>query len=131
MNEPGSFINIRCMVDVAAIARALPEVTEGIACAGTKLESRTFQVGKKTFLFVSAKDLRLKLVASADEARRLGFRVGANGWVTAGVDRLPTVAMLRRWIAESHALVADSKAGTSTSKFATAHKRRSAPRRTR
>ena len=97
------------MVDIAAIARSLPDVTEGIACAGTKLESVTYQVRKKSFLFVSATELRLKLDASVAEAQRLGFTVGANGWVTARVDVLPNLAVIRKWIAESHALAGGLK----------------------
>jgi hypothetical protein len=38
------------------IARALPDVTEGVACEGTALESRTFKRGTKAFLFVGTKD---------------------------------------------------------------------------
>jgi hypothetical protein len=66
------------MVDLATAARSLPDVVEGIACAGTKLESRTFATNAKTFLFVSAQEARLKLDASAAAAKRLGFEVGGN-----------------------------------------------------
>ncbi len=34
-------------------AKQLPNVQEGVACEGTKLESRTFRINKRAFLFVS------------------------------------------------------------------------------
>lgn len=92
------------MVDLAAIALALPGVEEGVACAGTKLESRVYTAGKKSFLFVSSKEVRLKLAASAQKAKALGFTVGANGWVKLPLDALPAATVLRRWIGESYAL---------------------------
>jgi len=94
------------MADLDAIARGLPDVEPGIACAGTALESRTYRTRKKAFLFVSKTQARLKLAASAPEAKRLGFAVGANGWVTLPLDGLPPAAVARKWVAESQALVA-------------------------
>lgn len=91
------------MLDLAAFASSLPSVTPGVACAGTSLESRTFSVHDKAFLFVSPQVVRLKLGVSADEARGLGFVVGANGWVKIPVTELPRAAQMRKWIAESHA----------------------------
>jgi predicted DNA-binding protein (MmcQ/YjbR family) len=93
------------MVNLNTIALALPEVERGVACAGTALESRTYQVKKKSFLFVSNEQARMKLDASASEARRLGFAVGANGWVTVSLDAPPKAAVMKRWIAESYSLV--------------------------
>ena len=92
------------MLDLAKIALALPDVEQGIACAGTALESRTYRTGKSAFLFVSAKDARLKLEASAAEARELGFPVGTGGWVKLSLEALPSAAVVRRWVAESHGL---------------------------
>ena len=94
------------MPDLRAIALALPDVEQGIACAGTVLESRTYRTGNKAFLFVSKKDARLKLGASASAAEKLGFKVGANGWVTVPLDALPPAATTKRWIKESYALLA-------------------------
>ena len=94
------------MPDLAAIALALPDVQQGIACAGTALASRTFAVRNKAFLFLSAKEARLKLEASLAAARDAGHGVGANGWVKLDLEALPATAVLRRWIAESHALMA-------------------------
>lgn len=94
------------MVDLASLAAALPGTEQGLACAGTALESRTFAVRGKTFLFLSKRQARLKLDPSAPEARKLGFPVGANGWVTLELDALPAATVLKRWIAESHSLFA-------------------------
>lgn len=96
------------MIDLGKIALALPEVVQGIACAGTALESRTYQTSKKAFLFVSKKQARLKLDESVKQATKLGFAVGANGWVTLPLDALPAGTVVKRWIAESHTLVSRS-----------------------
>ncbi len=92
------------MADPAAIALALPDVDQGIACAGTAVESRTFLVRKKTFLFLSKKLMRLKLERSAADAKRRGFEVGAGGWVKLDLDGLPPQPILKAWIAESYSL---------------------------
>ena len=105
------------MADLASLAAALPDVTRGVACAGTALESHTFNVNKKAFLFVSKKDVRLKLGESAAKAKSLGFEVGANGWVKIPLADLPVAAVLKKWVAESHALMAP------TAKSGAAHKR--------
>ncbi|HEY8078429.1 MAG TPA: hypothetical protein VIF62_30075 [Labilithrix sp.] len=88
------------------LASQLPDVEEGVACAGTALESRTYAAKKKTFLFVGKEHARLKLDASAKEAKKLGFAVGANGWVKIPLDEAPPKAVIERWVAESHALIA-------------------------
>ena len=95
-------------MSLGSIALALPGVDEGIACAGTALESRTYRVGTKAFLFVSAKCARFKLSASTAEAKRLGCDVGANGWVKLALEAMPSASVVRRWIVESHGLVAGS-----------------------
>ena len=92
------------MADLGKFALALEDVEQGIACAGTALESRTYSTNKKAFLFVAKKQARLKLDSSTPEAKELGFSVGANGWVTLPLDALPSVSVVRRWITESHAL---------------------------
>jgi len=94
------------MADLSKFALALTDVEQGIACAGTALESRTYGTSKKTFLFVSTKQARLKLDSSASEAKKLGFAVGTNGWVTLPLDTLPATPVVKRWITESHALAA-------------------------
>lgn len=102
------------MADLVALAAALPGTTQGIACAGTSLESRAFQVQSKTFLFLSKRQARLKLDASAPEARALGLPVGAHGWVTLQLDALPATSVLKRWVAESHSLFAPASRSAPT-----------------
>lgn len=94
------------MPDLAALASALPNVTRGVACAGTALECQTFATNKKAFLFLSKKELRLKLGASTAEAKAAGFVVGANGWVKVPIEALPPAAVMKRWLTESHASMA-------------------------
>ena len=114
---------ITTMVNLATIALALPDVDQGIACAGTALESRTYQLKKKSFLFVSKDQARLKLDASASEAKKLGFTVGANGWVAIPLGDVPAVAVIKRWIAESYSLVAQTSGGSSPRRAATKKRR--------
>ena len=71
-----------------AIALRYPEVQEGIACKGTALESTSYQVRKKAFLFVSGArepcTIRLKLTGSLEEVSGLAkkepgrYRSGAH-----------------------------------------------------
>lgn len=98
--------------------RKLPGVEEGVACAGTKLESRTLKVRGKAFAFFKPASLMFKLGESLAEARALAaespeqWRAGAGGWVEVKATgaRLP-LARLRRWLAESHALFANTTSG--------------------
>ena len=127
------------MADLASLLRSfaarLPDVEQGIACKGTALESVTFQVRKKAFLFVGPKAARLKLDRSLDEARRLAAKqpeieVGTGGWVkiaTAG--KGPPAKVLERWVGESHALYAGTAAGSARGKAPA--KRRPAPGRSK
>jgi YjbR protein len=100
-----------------AAALRLPDVEEGIACKGTAIESRTFKVHKKAFLFVRRAQVMLKLEASADEARRLAsmderFHVGTGGWVTVkpgAAKSAPRLSLLKRWVAESYRLLAGDR----------------------
>ena len=99
-----------------------PGVEPGVACPGTKIESTTYNVHGKSFLFVrSAPDrteLRLKLAASVAEATALarkdpqGFTVGSQGWtkIVFLTGQAPAKNLLERWIDESHALFATAKA---------------------
>lgn len=93
------------MAKLDSIARALEGVTRGVACAGTALESHTYKVDDKAFLFVSREHARLKLSVSVAEARRLGAQVGTGGWTKLTLADLPSDAALARWIAESHGLM--------------------------
>jgi hypothetical protein len=115
---------------LAKAAKALEDVGEGIACAGTALESKTYTVRGKAFLFLGPKDARLKLAESAEEARALAkqpdssVRIGAGGWTTirlaGGV--APADSVVRRWVAESHARFRRASASASPRKGDAARK---------
>ncbi|MBL8802144.1 MAG: hypothetical protein JNN27_09130 [Planctomycetes bacterium] len=111
------------MVNLGSIALEFADVVEGVACAGTALESRTYRVNKKNFLFLSAKLARFKLDASSAEAKRQGCEVGANGWVKLSLDALPPASVVRRWLAESHALCGGASSQSGASARAAAPKR--------
>ena len=106
---------------LAKAAKALDDVGEGVACAGTVLESKTYTVGGKAFLFLGPKNARLKLADSAQEARALAslsnssVRIGTGGWTTIGFadGSAPADAVLRRWVVESHGLFHRSSASAS------------------
>lgn len=92
-------------------ALALPGASEGVACAGTKLERRTAIVNGKAFLFTGAADLRLKLDPSLPQATEYPDAVsaGAGGWVLVRFtteSKAPSTAILKKWIVESHGLFA-------------------------
>ena len=97
-------------------ARSRAGGSEGVACAGTALESKTFKVSDKAFLFIGPKNARLKLVTSADEAKewagkaKSAVEFGKGGWVAIRFDgsKAPADSVLRRWVAESHSLFAGS-----------------------
>lgn len=111
------------MLKLGAIALALPGAVEGVACAGTTLESRAYSVNRRNFLFVSEKLARLKLEAYCAEAQRLGCEVGANGWVKLSFDTPPPTSVVRRWIAESHLLAGGGGSRTKKGARAAAPKR--------
>jgi hypothetical protein len=100
------------VVGITSIAASLPNVARGLACAGTALESQTFTVNGKAFLFVSKKEARLKLCASAPQAKSSGFDVGASGWVKIPLTDLPAVTVLKKWVAESHASMSPAAKAT-------------------
>lgn len=110
------------------LALRLPAVEEGVACEGTAIEKRTLKVGGKAFLFLGPRDALLKLRESLPEAKRLAqaeperYRAGAGGWtkVCFGPDAPADLALLARWIAESHRVLGESSAPA---------KRRAAPKK--
>jgi len=116
-----------------AHARRHPGIEEGVACAGTKLESRTVKVRGKAFAFFGPGTLRLKLGASLAEAQQFAVRApdactaGAGGWIAVRyVAGAPPAAVLRRWLDESHALFAGSAAPATAAKKPAAGKPRKA-----
>jgi hypothetical protein len=80
---------------VRKIASALPGVGSGVACKGTSLESTTFTVKKKAFLFMrilgTACELRMKL---------------AGKWEKKLVPLDAPPHHLEKWLQESHASIA-------------------------
>jgi predicted DNA-binding protein (MmcQ/YjbR family) len=96
-------------------ALALPYVEEGVACAGTVLESATFKIKKKTFLFVSEKHARLRLRKSAPEAQKLAkqepqrYVIGPQGWAKIFLAEDPPLDLLLEWLEESYRLYVQSK----------------------
>src|SRR5262245_28103639 len=109
--------NTKAARTLRTLALRLPDVEEGIACKGTKLEAATFGVGKKSFLFVGVADgictVRLKLGESVARAKALSERqaerlqVGAGGWTKltfAEGEDLPGLP-LESWIGESYRCV--------------------------
>jgi hypothetical protein len=97
---------------VATLQRAaerLPDVEQGIACAGTVIESRTYKIGGKAFLFLGPKVARFKLIDSAKEmaarAKKEGTRysIGAGGWAALTLDgKSPVKGDLEKWVGESY-----------------------------
>jgi hypothetical protein len=97
----------------------LPGVERGTACEGTALQSDTLKVNGRAFLFLSPKKAYLKLAGSVPEAQkaaRLSPAVvpGGAGWTSLLWDAPCPVgaAVLRRWVAESHALIAKAPVQT-------------------
>jgi len=99
---------------MAEFALRYPEVTEGVACAGTPIESRTVLTGKRAFVFLRRKEVRMKVgdafaeVAALAEAQPNRYEAGKGGWIKvvleAGAD--PTADEWQRWIDESFRLMA-------------------------
>ncbi len=97
-----------------SLALTYPEAEEGIACQGTALECSAFKARKKTFLFVSARELKVKLGDSLAEAKKLAkaeparIQVGVHGWVTVKFsdEQTSPLEILKRWIDESYRLLA-------------------------
>jgi predicted signal transduction protein with EAL and GGDEF domain len=111
------------MQSLRRFALTLPETEEGVACAGTALEAVTVKRKGKAFLFLRATEARLKLDASLPEAEALATKnparcqVGAHGWVLVKLDgKSDPLDVLKRWTAESHALLGGSKSTTKRSK---------------
>jgi predicted DNA-binding protein (MmcQ/YjbR family) len=98
------------------IALRYPEAEEAIACEGTALESSVFRARKKSFLFVGAADVKVKLRESQAEATRLAskdpsrYRVGGHGWISVSLSAGdPPLELLERWVDESYREVADKR----------------------
>ncbi len=103
-------------LELRKLALRLPDTEEGIACAGTALEKRTIKTRGKAFLFLGVDDAMVKLCASLAAAVALArnepdrYQAGKTGWVkvTFG-EEPPPLALLEKWIAESHGLMAGTE----------------------
>ena len=99
-------------------ALAHPAVEESLACRGTAVESASFEVGGKAFLFLDEAKAMVKLGASREQAGELAAqgpgtcKTGAGGWTTVVLSEPAGVplATLRAWIAESYAHFAQGPA---------------------
>ena len=97
-------------------ALSLPETEDGIACAGTALESITVKTKKKAFLFLRETEARLKLADSLKEAADMAakeparYSVGAHGWVLIRLEGPAAypIEVLKRWVHESYSLCGSS-----------------------
>jgi hypothetical protein len=117
-------MNLTTMQLLLQYALSLPETEDGIACAGTALESITVKTKKKAFLFVRSTEARLKLAGSLTEAAKLAaqqpehYAVGAGGWVLIKFEDPADhpLDVLKRWVKESHSLFANDEAPTAKPK---------------
>ena len=99
-------------------ALAHPDVEESLACKGTAIESASFRVSGKAFLFLSPAKAMVKLDRSREQASELeaespdACKTGAGGWTTIALaaPSRPSLATLRAWIAESYGSFAQAKA---------------------
>jgi hypothetical protein len=104
-------VEIRALL--RSVALKLPDVTLGIACKGTALESTTYNSNKKAFLFVGAKDARLKRAA---------------GWTKIDLAAPPSDADVTAWVTESHALIVGNASSKPKKKPATKQAAKKKPR---
>lgn len=103
-----------------ALALALPDVTEGVSCAGTSIEKMAFQSRKKTFLHLGTSrgmmSAMLKLRAHLGEASALAtarpdrYKVGSSAWVTATLPLdEPLPEHFDAWLRESYQLQVEKR----------------------
>jgi hypothetical protein len=105
------------MLALRRVALSHPDVEEGLACKGTVIQSATFKVRGKAFLFLRPGKAMLKLDTSQGAASKLaakkpgGYTIGAGGWATVDLSHPKEVSMkvLASWIAESYGLFAAKK----------------------
>ena len=104
----------RLLDTIATFSLGYPDATEGTSCAGTAIESRTVLTGKRAFVFLRRKELRMKVGDSFAEVEALAaahpdrYEAGRNGWIKvtleAGAD--PTPEQWQRWVDEAFRLMA-------------------------
>ena len=97
-------------------------VEESLACKGTAIESASFKVRGKSFLFLRPATAMLKLESSKAQAQSLATRsphackVGASGWTTLTFSEPAAVnlKLAEKWVAESYNLFSSPKATKSS-----------------
>ncbi len=118
-----------------SIALKLPDTAEGIACAGTAVESLTITIRGKAFLFIRSEDARFKLKDSLPAATKFAaahpdiLTAGIGGWMKLihSLKGAPPRATLAKWIAESYSLVNPPRPTRTAPRSASGHP--PAPRR--
>ncbi len=94
------------------------DVQESVACKGTAIESATFKVGGRAFLFLRSGRVMVRLDRSQKEASRLAgkkpacYKVGSGGWTTVTFEdpKDVSIKLLERWISESYRVLASAGA---------------------
>ncbi len=104
-------------------AGAHMDVATSIACEGTSLEATTFNLAGKAFMFLrtvpGGQEVRLKLGASREQIEKLGeqwpdsYSIGSSGWAKVIVSEERSLDLVKKWIAESYALISSGRDGTS------------------
>ncbi len=99
------------------VALSCPDTEETLSCKGSAIQSATFKIKGKSFLFVRPGNVMVKLGASFEQAGELAakhpksLKVGKGGWTTVtdpGSKEVP-LALLKKWAKESYAVFSSSK----------------------
>jgi hypothetical protein len=99
-----------------------PEVLESVACKGTAIESASFKVRGKAFLFLRPGTAMMKLGRSLGEASRLAtqssdrYKTGSSGWTTVALSEVnkASLKLIEKWVAESYMLFSTSQPSAPT-----------------
>jgi hypothetical protein len=106
---------------VVALRRAAlrhPDVEESVACKGTPIESATFKIGGRAFLFLRSGRVMVRLDRSQEEAAGLAqkkperYKIGSGGWATVTFEgpKDVSIRLLERWVSESYGVLASGGA---------------------
>jgi len=106
---------------VVALRRAAlrhPDVDESVACRGTPIESATFKIGGRAFLFLRSGRVMVRLDRSQGEAAGLAqkkperYKIGSGGWATVTFEdpKDVSIRLLEKWISESYGVLASGGA---------------------
>ncbi len=94
------------------VALSCPNTEETLSCKGTAIESATFKIKSKSFIFVRPGNVMVKLDTSLEEAGKLAkenpksLKVGKGGWttITAPGSKEVPLSLLKKWTKESYEL---------------------------